>query len=388
MIILSKPAASPYLARSLFALQEPVILADSTVVPMQSALNVWPLETLRKDPQLAYRSLILTASENGLSCLYEAIPNDDRVLKAKLFKDKAVFRKALRGMYPGFFFQELSWNELKDLDLSHIPFPVMLKPAVGISSIGVFRVRDAGQWQTAVQFIEADLKKYQANYSGSVVDGTQFLVESWIEGAELAIDAYYDSNAEPVILNILEHLFAHEDDTSDLVYYTQRSLMRRVYEPVMKFLKLLGDTFDLKRFPLHVEVRMTSKGDLVPIEVNPLRFSGLGTTEIAEYAYGINVYQAFFKQEKPNWTEILAPTQHEDSVYTFMCADLPSDYFRHERLKIDDRALFKEFKEVLDYRILPEEDASTFAVIFSRSDDLEENKKFLNLDFRKFLKKD
>jgi hypothetical protein len=383
MIILARPSISPYLSKTLFELGEPAILAEDIKVPMRPALRIEPAKTLHDHPKHAYQSLILTSSENALAFLQDAIPHDDRVLKARLFKDKVAFRRSLTKLYPEFFFLETNLAGLDGLDPGKLAFPLMLKPAAGISSIGVRRVDSAADWPAAVAYLEGELARYAANYAGIVVDAHKVILEEWIPGTELAVDCYYDGRAEPVILNVMEHMFKDAGDTSDLVYYTRRSLVRRHYDAIHEFLVKLGDLFDLKRFPMHLELRLTPQGRLLPIEVNPLRFAGLGTTEIAEYAYAINVYKHFFRETRPDWAAILA--DEDDSVYTFVCTDVPTEKFRAPHLRIDDRALWKSFGEVLEYRLLDDQETSTFAVIFLRSDDLEENRRILSLDLDRYL---
>lgn len=386
MMILARPSISPYLAKSLFELGEPAILAEEVQVPMRPALTLEPQQAILDAPKRAYQSLILTSSENALAFLNEAIPHDDRVMKARLFKDKGAFRRALTKLYPELTFRTVRLSELSSVDPATLRFPLVLKPSSGISSIGVTRVTSKDEWASAVQFLKKDLETYQANYAEAVVDTREVVIEDWIAGIELAVDCYFDANAEPVILNVMEHMFKDAADTSDLVYYTRRSLVRRHYEPILELLGRLGDLFDLKRFPMHFELRLTPHGQLVPIEVNPLRFAGLGTTEIAEYAYGINVYEHFFRQTRPDWTSILR--SNDDSVYTFLCLDVPTSHFRKKGLRIDDRALFSRFGEVLEYRILDVEETSTFAVAFVRSDDLEENRSLLSFDPLPYLRID
>ncbi len=383
MIILARPSISPYLSKTLFELGEPTILAEDLKVPMKPALRIEPAQVIVDRPKHAYQSLILTSSENALAFLQEAIPHDDRVLKARLFKDKVAFRRSLAKLYPEFYFKETSVTELPRLDPTTLRFPLMIKPAAGISSIGVRRVERAAEWPAAVEFLTKDLATYAQNYTSAVVDSQKVILEEWIPGIELAVDCYFDSAAEPVILNVMEHMFKDASDTSDLVYYTRRSLVRRHYQAIREFLVKLGDLFDLKRFPMHLELRLTPHGQLLPIEVNPLRFAGLGTTEIAEYAYAINVYKHFFRETRPDWDSILA--EPDDSVYTFLCTDVPTERYGDPALRIDDRALWRSFGEVLEFRMLDEQETSTFAVIFVRSDDLEENRRLLSTDITKYM---
>jgi hypothetical protein len=383
MLIVARPSISTYLARTLSELRLPAVLTEEMTIPMRPAIRILSPSEFSASTRTAYRSLLLTNSENALSHLYDVIPYDDRVMKARLFKDKVAFRRAIARKFPAFFFREFTEAEILKVDPLTLPFPVVLKPAVGISSIGVIRVGSAEEWSSAVTYLLHDLESYRRNYSASVVEGEKLLCETYIEGREFAIDGYFDESGEPVILNVLEHLFLNAQDTSDRIYLTHRSLIASLLEPLEKFLREFGEIFDLKRFPFHLELRQTPSGELIPIEVNPLRFAGMGTTEIAQYAYGINVYESFFRQLRPDWKSLLA--REDDSFYVFLCADIPTELFRSPGLQIDDRGFSREFSEVLEYRIQDEQETSTFAVVFFRTPSLDECRKFLAMDFRRFL---
>ncbi len=383
MMILARPSISTYLARTLYELGVEVVLTENCKVPMKPAIHLLDPEKIKADPKLAYRSLLLTNLENALSFLYQTIPYDDRIMKAKLFKDKVAFREAISKKFKDFYFRGFSPEELTTFEPSGVPFPVVLKPSIGISSIGVIRVNSAEDWSAAVQFLTADLKKYQQNYSSNVVEGQRIIVETCIEGKEFAIDGYFDEFGAPVVLNLLEHIFSGPGDTSDRIYYTRKSLIKELLPEVTLFLKEFGEIFDLKRFPFHIELRKTPQGRLIPIELNPLRFSGLGTTEIAQYAYGINVYELFFRQTRPDWSRIL--NRDDDSIYGFCCADIPTELFRKPGLTLKDREFSREFSEILEYRIEDERDTSTFAVVFFRTEEIEECYRLLSLDLKPFM---
>jgi hypothetical protein len=383
MMILAKPSISPYLARSLARLRVPVIIEEGARIPMQPALQVLAQDTLRRAPRQAYESPLLTSSENGLALLQQLIPHDNRVLKAGIFKDKAAFRRAIARNFPAFQFREVPLAQLDAVQASELRFPLVLKPTTGISSIGVCIVRTPAEWPEAVKFLKLELAKYGVNYNDAVVKASTVLIETYIEGTELAIDGYFNSRAEPVVLNILEHLFNGPEDTSDKIYCTTRALVRQHLQPIMAQLQILGDTFDLKSFPFHMEVRHTPNGDYIPIEVNPLRFAGVGTTEVSEYSYGVNVYDHFFQETRPDWDTIL--DSNDNSYYGFFCADIPTDLYRQPGLAMLDRKLYDTLNEVLVYRILDVNDSSTFAILFFRADTLEECRRYQALDLREFL---
>jgi ATP-grasp domain len=47
-------------------------------------------------------------------------------------------------------------------------------------------------------------------------------------------------------------------------------------------------------FPIHAELKLM-KGELFPIEFNPMRFGGLGLGDLSYYAFGINPYKYYFE---------------------------------------------------------------------------------------------
>ena len=60
--------------------------------------------------------------------------------------------------------------------------------------------------------------------------------------------------------------------------------------------------------------------------------------------------------------------------------DVPTELYRNPKLQISDRGLCRELPEVLEYRILDEQETSTFAVIFIRTESEAECRRLLNLD--------
>ena len=88
-----------------------------------------------------------------------------------------------------------------------------------------------------------------------------------------------------------------------------------------KILNKIGKIGNFRNFPFHLELRK-NENKIIPIEINPMRFCGWCITDIAQYAWGINVYEYYFKNLKPDWEEILSNSA--DDYYYFTIGDIPS----------------------------------------------------------------
>ena len=63
------------------------------------------------------------------------------------------------------------------------------------------------------------------------------------------MDAYYDENGDPVIINILGHLFASSDDVSDRCYITSTEIIRTHHDDFLSLLREIGQRAELRKFP-------------------------------------------------------------------------------------------------------------------------------------------
>ncbi|WP_376877262.1 ATP-grasp domain-containing protein [Brevibacillus sp. GCM10020057] len=289
----------------------------------------------------------------------------------------------LKQHYPDFYFREVTYEELVQLPASSLSLPLVIKPAKGFRSVGVYLVEKEEDWPSICRQIQSDMIAAKEIYPDSVVSASSFILEEWIKGDEYAVDAYYDENGEPVVLNVYKRMFAHETDTSDRIYFTGKSVLKESLSKVEAFMRSMGQVISLRRFPMHFEIRVTDSGRLIPIEVNPLRFAGLCTTDLGAHAYGINVYEYFFEQKKPNWAEIIASL--DDSYFSFLCAELPLSIDGRSIESVHDRRFVKNFSDILEYRLVSYEEYPTFSVVFYRSNSLEENKHLLELDLEQYL---
>jgi len=332
-------------------------------------------------------SRILTNGEHALGWVGEQLAGTPVAKAAQLFKDKAAFRKLLQPAFPELLFSELSLEELQN----HVPppdsYPFVVKPSVGFFSIGVHTVRSLDDWKHARNRIIEDVPGAKDNFPAHVLSQTRFLLESFIEGDEYAVDAYYDANGEPVILNILEHRYASPDDVTDRLYTSSKQIIESLKQDAYEFLEGVNRHIGIKNFPLHAEFRRSNNGSLVPIEVNPLRFGGWCTTgDFAQYAWGVNSYEYFMNGATPDWATIFS--EREDKEYSLIVLDnttgIPSDQLG----PFDYDGLLKRFSKPLhlskiDYAGAP---VFGFLIVETPRSNTEELDWILNSDLREFAR--
>lgn len=262
--------------------------------------------------------------------------------------------------------------------------PFIIKPAVGFFSMGVYFVHSDEEWPGILQSIKTDMDRVKDLYPLEVMDSSKFILEQNIPGEEFAIDAYFDKNGEPVIVNIFKHLFSSEKDVSDRVYLTSKEIIEVYLDCFTDLLRKIGKLAGLSKFPMHMEVRVDENKRIIPIEVNPMRFAGWCVTDLAYFAYGINPYKYYFEQLKPDWDDILA--DKAGKIYSFVIADVPLDINREEITGIDYDAYFKNFSNILEIRKIDYKQYPVFAMTFIESPDYVEINHILKEDFHKYIK--
>ena len=251
-------------------------------------------------------------SENAIAWITETFGADSVLArKIDLFKDKAKFRKATSALFPDVTFRKISAAEIETLTFESVGGPFIIKPNVGFISAGVYRVNSAEEWKVVQAKICKATEVTACAFPGVVLSGDTFVVESIIEGDEYAIDAYFDEENKPVVLNILHHRFSDELDMSDRLYVTSAKIIEEKLGAIEKFLTDIAGLGDFRGLPVHAEIRIDKEGQIRPIEINPLRFAGWCSTDIAYYGYGVNVYEHFAKRTRPDWKTILKGKESE-----------------------------------------------------------------------------
>ena len=264
MIIASGPYLSPHFVSTVTRNDWPVV--DS------GGAHLCGMESVQfSDPAEAARivhsengSKLLTSGEHALDWVSRELPGTAQDEAASLFKDKARFRRMSKSLFPEVIFRELSLEALPDFVPDESDYPFVVKPAIGFFSIGVRTIRTPGDWARAKDVIGAEVDEVKSIFPEHMLSQGRFLLESYIEGTEFAVDAYYDRDGQPVVLNVLEHRYASPVDVSDRLYLSSREIIESLAPQAATFLADINRLAGIRNFPLHAEFRRDENGTLVP----------------------------------------------------------------------------------------------------------------------------
>lgn len=381
LAILDEPYVSPVLLSSLRRLQIPTLPLDSRFA--SSA----PADLLIASREQAANALqdpscrLLTNSENALSFVLRHAPDTRLAEQVRAVKDKGLFRDRLAS--PGFWHRRVPLEHLADLSPAALQFPLVMKPACGFFSLGVRVVAAESDWLAATDAEIEELRRASvdqsqgAGYPTDVLDTTEILLEQYIHGHEIAVDAVYDDRGSPTVLNIYRHEFPHDGrdagsrnpDLRDVLYYTSAQTVAELHDKVHGALTQIGSSLGLVEFPVHVEFRETSRGRLFPIEVNPARFAGWGTADLGRFAFGFTAYDAFFTRQSPDWQQAAAHagTDH----YGFVIGYVPDEMKSATEIRVDWDRYHTVLGDVIESRPVDPLKWGIFAITFVRITDVE-----------------
>lgn len=378
MFIIEKPYVSEYMIDSIINHDWPVLdnetIEDSGLE--DGALDLWSTEEATEYYLKQEFPLIYSNSENALAWIVENLPESNLTKYIKIFKDKMQFRELFKEKYPDFYYKSFEYLDINYVEREEFQFPLIMKPSVGFLSFGVHLINSPEDWENEVKQLNKEIATNKSKYDENVVNTKMILVEQVMKGEELAVDAYYDRNGTPVVLNIFKHLYKDEKDMSDRLYITSAPIISSNLTKVTEFLTDMGQMLNLKNFPLHLEVKINEAGTLVPMEVNPMRFAGWCTSDIAKYAWGFDVYEYFEAQKHPNWTEILEKAGQE--IYYFSFVDIPAGFPKSTVRDFNFSAYLADFSNVFEVRRINFKSNPFFGVIFGSTTDEEELDMILN----------
>ncbi len=332
------------------------------------------------------RLRVYTTSENAIGWLAAHFSATDLPGKIELFKNKLKFREITADIFPSFFFTGVLLAQLREFDISNIPVPFIIKPAVGFFSMGVHKVTERNEWRSVVDTVQNEIDQTKELYPLEVLDTGTFIIEQCIEGEEYAVDAYYDDAGDAVILSIFHHSFSSDSDVSDRVYTTSKEIVEANLEEFSSFVAGIGQATAVRNFPVHIELRREPSGRILPIEVNPMRFGGWCTTaDMTTLAFGVNPYLCYYRQEKPDWQVALAGK--ENTLYSLIVLDNSTGTAGRDIERFNYEKLMAGFEKPLELRKVDFRQYPVFGFLFTetRGDNFAELKMILDSDLREFI---
>lgn len=387
MLLLDKPYLSDFLIDTIRRNNFPVLSnAFSQNGKFDLKLNLLAENEAIAQLLEAAHPKLYTSSENSIGWIADKLKSTDLPEKINLFKDKVKFRDLTASLYPDFFYKKIELVDLKSISIDKFPFPFIIKPAIGFFSMGVYKVSNISEWEGVKQKIAQEIESVKGLYPNEVLDINSFIIEECIEGDEFAFDAYFDEHGNPVLLNSFKHLFASSTDVSDRVYYTSNEIIKSNYANFLQLLNDIGSLTNVRNFPMHVEVRKTKAGRIVPIEVNPMRFGGWCTTaDITNYAFGINPYKCFFYSKKPDWETIVK--SNEDKVYSIVVLDNSSGINAAEIESFNYELLVSHFSTPLELRKVDYNEYPVFGFLYveTNSETFSELERILTSNLREYI---
>jgi hypothetical protein len=171
MIIVTKPYVSEILADTLSRCKVPILKADHVNIPMEEEMNLFS-EQQFFDRYRSSHTLpsLLCNSEASLQVIGNNLQDHPTWKMVNLFKNKAAFRSFMQDEYPQFYFQTLELSNWDLIDPASLPYPIIVKPVIGYSSIGVYRVENAEKWNEVKRKVRHVLAEGADMYSADVVN--------------------------------------------------------------------------------------------------------------------------------------------------------------------------------------------------------------------------
>jgi carbamoylphosphate synthase large subunit len=387
MILLEKPYVSDFLKQTLKDLQIPIVktkaaenILSSTGYNFISEADA--IRIIQSEPE----TILYTNSENALHWVEKNLPGSELSRRIDLFKNKVLLRDLLKDLYPNYFYEKISYNDLIKRNLPELKYPLIIKPAIGFFSIGVQQVNSEEQLNGAIEAIKKEVDEFLNVYPGEVLNTDTFIIEEYISGDEFAVDVFYNKTGKPVILNIMKHLFASDEDVSDRVYISSKEIIERYSDHFYSFLEETGKRAQVKNFPAHVEIRINTHGEIIPVEINPLRFGAWCTTaDFAGIALNTNTYENLWLQKEPDWNIVFKGK--EDSIFSMMVLENSTGVPAKDIQSFNHAECQKLLSNILEYRETDYKQYKVFAFLFSetKADNIQELYDMLQNDLSDYI---
>lgn len=183
-----------------------------------------------------------------------------------------------------------------------VPYPCVLKPRSLSASRGVIRADDEDGFVEAVERIAGILGEADPARTAPV-DGAEILVEGYIPGREVAVEAVLDDGR----LHVLA-IFDKPDPLEgpyfqETLFVTPSREADGVQERIVEVVRRTAGALGLRHGPLHAELRVNDEG-VWPLEVAPRSIGGR-CGRVLRFGAGTGLEELILRQasgmEIPSW---------------------------------------------------------------------------------------
>jgi hypothetical protein len=345
------------------------MLQDNKVYLITSNAEAGTLETLpptdhlemisndhlaKSDQIFSFNDKVCITSETSIELIANRI-DSNRKNAIRILKDKYEFRKILSKIYPYYQCIQIKADDIPNLK---IKTKSVLKPVKGCFGTGVRIIdQDSNLSEVSVE-LQSELTKNGSIFSDSVLSMDDFIVEQFIDGEEYAVDMFYNASGEPCIVNIYHHPMPTNKAYLHMIYYSSKEVFDRLYEKAKTFFIELNKILNVTNFVIHSEFKL-DKENLLPIEMNSMRFGGMGLGNLVFHSLNINPYTYFLNDVEPNWQKIW--DENREHIFAFFIAynatNKPTTEFKPNREKLK-----QQFTKVLLERDFNYQKQLTFAI--------------------------
>lgn len=272
-------------------------------------------ELLKSELAFQNTDKVCITSEAVIVDLLKHMQDEPRSRAIEILKDKLQFREILKTIFPDFYFHALKAYEIPQLNITE---KCILKPAKGCFGTAVKIIDSRSDLNEVYQQIQAELNHNGAVFSDTVLSRNDFLLEKYISGEEYAVDMFYDKNGDPQIVNIYHHPIPPNPAYLHMIYYTGKEVFNTIYKQAKDFFGRLNNELNTSNLPIHAEFRLC-EGILTPVELNPMRFGGMGLGSLIYHALGINPYECYLLDQEPDWEKVWSEVPDQD-VFAYFIA--------------------------------------------------------------------
>jgi hypothetical protein len=286
-------------------------------LPETDGLFVMSKEQLHQQKELRFDKddKVCLTTESVLDVVLGRLDEENRKNAVHQLKDKFAFRELLKAIYPDFVFKRCRLEEL-GREVPRDGSKYVVKPVKGCFGSGVRVVDGSVNVQDLIVEIQAEVLKNSVVLSREALTPDEFLIESYIEGEEYAVDMFYDNQGRPIVTNIYQHPMPANPAYLHMLYYASRETFEKVYGPAKEFFTQLNTLLHVTNLPIHSEFRLQN-GRLIPIELNSFRFGGMGLCNLGYHALGVNAYQCYIEDREPDWVSVW---KGKETIFGFFIA--------------------------------------------------------------------